>query len=125
MPVIARQHERHYGRSIGNGHCVAFVREVTGLGPTATWRRGEQVRGGGHAYGTAIATFDPDGRYGNHIDGRSHTAILLAEQDDGLLVADQWVGHNVNQRTIRFRGGRVATNAVNDGDCYYVVEQDE
>lgn len=125
MPTVSTQHERHYGRSVGNGHCVAFVREVTGLPPTATWRRGERVRGSSQPPGTAIATFDPDGRYGNHVDGRSHCAILLRENDDSLLVADQWVGQKVHSRTIQFRGGKTATNAVNDGDCYYVVEQDE
>jgi hypothetical protein len=99
---------------------VAFVREVTGLPPTATWRRGDPVRGGDFPAGTAIATFDPNGRYGNHVDGRSHTAILLAETSDGLLVTDQWVGQEVHQRMLRFRAGK--GDACNDGDQYYAVE---
>ena len=73
------------------------------------------------ATGTAIATFDPDGRYGNHTDGRSHAAIFVAEQGDGLLVWDQWVHHPVSQRIIHFRGG--AGEPVNNGDQFCVIEQ--
>jgi hypothetical protein len=120
VPHVASKHERHHGKVVGNGHCIAFVREVTGLPPTAGWRRGDPVRGLGCAPGTAIATFDADGRYGNHEDGRSHAAILLAETSDGLLVADQWLGQAVHQRMIRYRGG--VGKAVNDGDQYHVVE---
>jgi hypothetical protein len=52
-----------------------------------------------------IATFDTSGQYGNHTDGRSHTAILLAEISAGLLVVDQWVWKRCQQRIIRWRGG--------------------
>jgi hypothetical protein len=120
MPHIASKHERHVGRSVGTGHCVPFVREVTGLGHTSTWRRGEPVRDGNHASGTAIATFDDDGKYGNHVDGRSHCAILVAVQENGLLVWDQWLNHPVQQRVIRFRDGK--GDAVNDGDRYFVID---
>jgi hypothetical protein len=124
MPHVASKHEQHHGKAVGNGHCVAFVREVTGLPPTAGWRRGELVRGSGCAPGTAIATFDPNGRYGNHTDGRSHAAILLAEQEDGLLVLDQWKqqpeDQPVHQRLIRYRGG--VGKAVNDGDRFHTIE---
>jgi hypothetical protein len=121
VPFVASKHERHHGKVVGNGHCVAFVREVTGLPPTAQWRRGDPVRGSQNlAPGTAIATFDSSGRYGNHTDGRSHAAILLAEHEDGLLVADQWLGQAVHQRVIRFRDGK--GDAANDGDQYHVIE---
>lgn len=69
--------------------------------------------------GTAVATFDPDGRYGNHLDGRSHAAVLLAVNADGLLAADQWIGQVVHERVIRFRGGQ--GDPANDGDAYYVI----
>jgi hypothetical protein len=120
MSHIAERHEHHLGKVVGNGHCVAFVREVTGLPQTSEWRRGERVRGSAAARGTAIATFDPDGRYGNHMDGRSHAAILLAVNEDGLLVVDQWVGRTVRDRVLPFRGGR--GDAANDGDAFSVVE---
>jgi hypothetical protein len=112
----------HYaGKSCGNGHCVAFAREAADLGHTSTWKKGQHVRGlpADTPPGLVIATFDPDGTYGNHTDGRSHVAILEEIQAGGLLVWDQWVGHTVSQRVIRFKGG--ADKAVNDGDQYYVV----
>ena len=108
------------GTVVGNGHCVAHVRQIGGLPHTSFWRRGELVRGSNCAPGTIIATFDDNGRYGNHVDGRSHCAVLLAENSDGLLVIDQWLAQPVHQRTIRYRGGAGA--AVNDGDRYYTVE---
>jgi hypothetical protein len=111
---------RYDGHVVGNGHCVAFVRQVTRLPATAAWRRGENVRAAASvAPGTAIATFDADGRYGNHTDGRSHAAILIARHPDGLLVWDQWLGQPVHQRVIRYQGGQ--GTAVNDGDQYHVV----
>lgn len=122
MPFVASRHEHLIGQSVGTGHCVAFVREVTGAPITTQWRRGDPVRGGNHAMGTAIATFDNNGRYGNHVDGRSHCAVLIAENEDGLLVADQWVGQSVHQRVIRFRGG--SGDAANDGDRFYAIEMD-
>jgi hypothetical protein len=119
MPTAATGHERHYGRDLG--HCVTFVREVTGLPPTAQWRPGVKVRGGGLAAGTAIATFVDD-RYTSRTDGTAHAAILLAEQSDGLLVADCWVGQAVQQRVIRYRGEANAMNAINDGDAFRAIE---
>ena len=122
MPHIARTHRSYYGTSAGNGQCVALVRECSGLPHTSAWRRGEPVQGSGTgpAPGTVIATFDADGRYGNHVDGRSHTAILLAVNSDGLLVADQWAGQPCHQRVIQFRNGR--GDPVNDGNAYHIVE---
>lgn len=120
MPYLAHDHQRHMGKVLGNGHCVALVRECAGLPPTAAWRRGVPVRGSDCAPGTVIATFDPDGRYGDHTDGRSHAAILISENSDGLLVTDQWLGQPVHQRVIRYRDGN--GDAANDGDRYRVIE---
>jgi hypothetical protein len=113
------------GTVVGNGHCVALVREVAGLPPTAQWRRGDPVQGSSDlAPGTIVATFDDNGRYGNHIDGRSHAAVLLAVNDDGsLLVTDQWLNQPVHQRTIRNRKG--GGDAVNDASRYYVIEVED
>jgi hypothetical protein len=71
--------------------------------------------------GTAIATFDPAGTYGNHTDGRSHGAIYVSQvAGQGLDVYDQWLGQPVHQRMIHFRKG--VGLAVNDGNQFYVVE---
>jgi hypothetical protein len=120
MPHVAATHTRHLGKIIGDGHCVAYVREVAGLPHTSQWRRGDAVRGYNCASGTIIATFDANGRYGNHVDGRSHCAVLIAEQSNGLTVLDQWRGQPVHQRSIRFRGGQ--GDPVNDGDAYFILE---
>jgi hypothetical protein len=120
VSFLATDPHRHKGKPVGNGHCVAFVVECTDLGPSTTWRRGDPVCGGGIAPLTAIATFDPNGRYASRTDGSSHCAILLAENADGLLVLDQWLGQPVHERVIRYRAGQ--GDAANDGDRFYVVE---
>ena len=120
MSFIADELEPHIARSDGKAHCVALVRAGTGAPHTSQWRRGQQVRGNNVPWGTAIATFDPDGKYGNHTDGRSHAAILIKEQPDGLLVLDQWIGRVASRRVIRFKNG--AGPAVDDGDQYHVIE---
>jgi len=73
--------------------------------------------------GTVIATFDPDGHYGNHKDGRSHAAVYLSQNAIGIQVLDQWKGNTVqpvHERTIRFKGGHGLK--VDDGDQFYVVQ---
>lgn len=55
--------------------------------------------------GTVIATFDSDGLYGNHLDGRSHAAIYLGQGLIGIRVLDPLSGHTrqpVHERVIRF-----------------------
>jgi hypothetical protein len=108
------------GQVIGDGHCVALVRHASGIGHTSTWRRGPKPGAADRTLGRVIATFDPDGRYGNHVDGRSHAALLIGlAAHGGLLVVDQWRGHPAQQRTIRAKGGMGL--AVDDADRYYVV----
>lgn len=120
MSWVAQNPSAFAGQSVGSGQCVAFVQQACGAPNTAHWRQGTRVKGGNVAPGTAMATFDPDGTYGNHTDGRSHAAILQAEQPGGLLVWDQWLHHPVSTRVIHFRNG--SGDAVNDGDRFYVIE---
>lgn len=122
MSWIADDPSEYAGQVVANGQCVRYVQECAGVPHTSRWQPGVTVRGSGAEPGTAIATFDRDGTYGNHTDGRSHAAILIAEQADGLLVWDQWLGHPVAQRVIRFRGGQ--GRRVNDGDEFQVIEGD-
>ncbi len=121
-PYVADDPESLLGQSVGSGHCVPYVQEVAGAPHTSQWQAGQLVKGAGDAVarGTAIATFDPDGTYGNHVDGRSHAAIYLSQDDVGLTVLDQWRGtpnQPVHQRVIRFGGATPA----NDGDQFRVV----
>jgi hypothetical protein len=119
---IAANAHRFLGASVGNGHCVALVREACKAPHTSHWRAGMNVQANVDTLpsGLAIATFDPDGRYGNHTDGRSHTAIFISARDNGLYVIDQWVGHRAAYRTIRTKGGDGP--AADDASRYAVVE---
>jgi hypothetical protein len=110
---------QYAGKTVRNGHCVALLQEAGGVPHTSTWRQGHSVRGHFVPAGTAIATFE-NGRYTNRTDGSAHAAILIAKQDDGILVWDCWQGQPVHQRVIRYQGGRV--QPVNDGDAFYVIE---
>jgi hypothetical protein len=98
MSWIAPAPETYAGEAVGNGQCVAFVETAAQTPRTAEWKQGALVRDSDVATGTAIATFDPDGTYGNHTDGRSHAAIFVEQQDDGILVG-------TNGATIRWRSG--------------------
>lgn len=120
MSWIAPDPASYAGKGEGSGHCVAFVQSAAHAPHTSYWRRGVKVRGNQVATGTAIATFSRDGRYENRTDGASHAAILIAQDGGGLRVWDQWKGHPVSQRTIRWKGGQGTAN--NDGDAFFVIE---
>lgn len=120
---IARNPEFYLGTSVGNGHCVAYVRAVSDAPQTALWRQGAPVTDVTlPLVHTIIATFDRQGRYANAVDGSSHAAVFISRHEAGIEVYDQWVGQPVHRRTIRFRGGQ--GYAVNDADRFYVVETD-
>jgi hypothetical protein len=106
------------GEVVGDGECVAYVRDVTGCPPTRQWAEGVKVRGGDIATGTAIATFQ-NGTYEN-ISGLSHAAIYISQNNSGITVHDQWRGQVVHTRTISFKGG--AGKPSNDGDAFSVIE---
>jgi hypothetical protein len=118
------------GQVVGTGQCVAFVEVacsqitpvVIAMPHTPNWKAGRKVQGDTSVLpGTAIATFDPNGKYGNHTDGRSHAAILVEETPEGLLVWDQWVGQPVHERLIRFKAPGDGWNA-NNGIAFSVIE---
>lgn len=122
MAYVSTNYQRYVGgKPVGTGHCVALVRESCGAPQTAEWKRGELVKDALCETGTAIATFDDNGKYGNHTDGRSHAAILIALDTNGLRVVDQWLGQPPHERLINFRGGNTGMH-VNDGDRFYVIE---
>ena len=131
MPYVASIPLAFIGHpSVGTGECVPLVEAATGAPGTWTWSRGAMVRGNFTIKpGTAVATFDPTGRYGNHTNGTSHTAIYLGQTAAGIEVVDQWnirKGHRVvgkhppSKRLIRF--SNPGAKAVDQGGNYYVVE---
>ena len=123
MAYIAQAPESHQGTVVGSGQCVAFVEQASGAPLTSAWHCGDKVRGNPTIQkGTAIATFDANGKYTNSTDGTSHAAIYMGQDAIGLQVWDQWKGQPVHQRTIRFQGGAAGVKPVNDGDAFHVIE---
>ena len=126
MPYIASNlsdYKEEDEKVVGTGHCVPFVQDASGAPNTSAWKRGRLVKGDSTVLkGTAIATFNSEGRYTNSTDGTSHAAIYLEQTSVGLHVWDQWKGQPVHMRWIRFQGGAAGAKPVNDGDAYYVIE---
>ena len=128
MPYICSNPETYAlsGKPVGNGECVAFVRECSKAPKADSWRSGLKVQcamsGTGIKPGTAIATFF-NGRYPNKKTG-NHAAIYIRQTASAIYVWDQWARDKnrvgVQQRPIWFRHG--TGDPVNDGDNYYVIE---
>lgn len=119
MSYVAPDVNAYVGTVVGNGQCVAYVKAAAGCPATSKWAEGKKVKGASLAKGTAIATFQ-GGTYNNYTDGRSHAAIYLYQDANGLTVHDQWTGQPVHERLIPFRNG--ATTPNNDGDAFSVIE---
>ncbi len=110
--------------SVGAGECVDLVREAAHAPRTTDWVRGVQVQGDTNIRpGTAIATFDSNGRY------TGHAAIYLGQDERGIRVIDQWnirengrvTGqHTPSERTLPF--GQPWHDRIDRGEFYYVVE---
>jgi hypothetical protein len=100
------------------GQCVSFVTTVCPTLPVATvqWEKGKLVKRNKDILpGTAIATFNENGRYSGH------AAIYDGQSDAGIKVVDQWVfppANAIHERTLRFG----AIGLANNGDNFYVVE---
>ncbi|MES2129781.1 MAG: BPSL0067 family protein [Pseudomonadota bacterium] len=132
MSFIATDPKKFLGQSIGSGQCVAFVQQATAAGITRTWKRGDPVRKANLPIGTAIATFDENGRYANDTHGKSHAAIYMGQDAKGIQVLDQWVATHrnsdgsVTKKAVPVHARTLAFNArpvpVDDGRNYYVVE---
>ncbi|WP_373922528.1 BPSL0067 family protein [Pseudoduganella sp. SL102] len=81
---------------------------------TATWRAGNWVMEAGSSIrrGTAIATFDKNGRYPQRHTGQ-HAALVVRVMDSGIWVVDQWRnnGGKITMRLIRVPPPRKQRNA--------------
>ena len=121
MAYVCATPEDYEGKKIGSGQCVEFVREAASAPQTSLWKKGEKVKGSVTLRkGTAIATFDKDGKYANKVTG-NHAAIYLIQDNNGLWVYDQWVSQGaVKKRYIGFRGGKGSPS--NDGDAFSVID---
>eukprot|EP01137_Pigoraptor_chileana_P029318 Opistho-2@14415 len=93
------------------GECVSFVKVCSkDTRTTSQWSAGQRVHGANLPSGTTIATF-PSGSYSGH------AAVYVGQNADGIQVWDQWVGHPVSQRTIRWNG----TGISNNGDSFFAI----
>lgn len=117
--IIARGYSQYEGQSVGSGECVALVQATSGVGQTSTWAPGRQVQGSTDIpVGTVIATFGENGTYTNTY-GRSHAAIYLGQNDQGIQVMDQWLNQPATVRTI----GWTTRNPYESGSRFYVVSR--
>jgi hypothetical protein len=115
--IVATGYADMLGQSVGTGECVALAQAMSNVGYTSTWSPGAQVEGDTDiASGTVIATFGSAGTYTNTY-GQSHTAIYPGQDDSGIYVEDQWLGHAASTRVIPWTTG----NSYESGNKFYVV----
>jgi hypothetical protein len=105
------------GKGNFKGECVSLVKKYTAAPQTSKWIMGKTVRGATVAEGTVIATFFDGKKY------QGHAAFYLGQDNDGILVVEQYKGLSaIQKRKIRFKGKKDSKDGVNDGDSYSVVE---
>jgi copper chaperone CopZ len=91
---------------VGRGECVDLIKEFVPRlkgKSTATWRAGVWVMEAGSSIrkGTAIATFDKDGRFPQNHSGQ-HAALVVSVTPLGIWVVDQWrTKARITKRLIR------------------------
>ncbi len=126
-PLLDPNHKSSDKDIVGNGQCVTACSKFSGVpGNTKEWRAGAAVTGDGDIKpGTAIATFDSNGRYTTGQDKNS--AIFLSNGTKGSIwVLDQWPAHPDNNtsahppqpREVRFDDGKTLSNSAN---AYHVI----
>jgi hypothetical protein len=97
---------------------VSYVATVCPTIPvnTAAWKKGTQVKGDKTILpGTAIATFDSNGKYSGH------AAIYESQDPVGINVVDQWVtppAKAIHKRQLRFG----AHGNSNNGDNFFIID---
>ena len=113
-----------YVNAQGKTECVEFIRQATDAPKTTLWKKGKKVSDasfGEIARGTAIATFDSNGKYPTDSLGK-HAAIYLEHNTQRILVLDQWNDQGeVKQRPIWFNKPK-GTRRSNDANTFYVIE---
>jgi hypothetical protein len=120
MPYVCKSPESYSGKRVGNGQCAIFVQEAAGAPNTQLWKAGDKVKGTrAISRGTAIATFDTDGKYPSNKTG-NHAAIYMSQDSHGIWVYDQGRSQGrVEKRQIRFKGGQGSPS--NDGDAFSII----
>jgi RHS repeat-associated protein len=104
--------------------CVSLTKYFSGAPCTGCWRKGPPVLGNSNLTpGTAIATFDDNGRYPQ--DDPQHperhtprnSAMYVGQSGTDIWVIDQWPGHPALYRRIPRNGNSVS----NQSGAYSVI----
>jgi hypothetical protein len=129
-PYVANDPMSFLGRGqVGNAECVTLVKRATGAPQTSSWQAGESVEVHPWPAGTAVATFDADGRYGNHTDGSSHAAIITGWTPRGFYALEQFnirddhgaITLRVAPRVRFYEFGHTGRSPIDNGSNYRVV----
>lgn len=117
------EYDKLVGTYVGvNEECASLTKQLTGVGPTSTWSKGDNVLAARPPIGTAIASgWTGDGAYpqGNaaYGDGTKgsggHTAVVTGYTDNGFTVLEQYNGSNGAQYRTYTAGGSGFFNANN------------
>ena len=110
-----------YENDLGDHECAVFVQRISFAPTTNFWRKGIRVmdeKVGSITRGTAIATFDDNGKYPL---ANRHAAIYLSHDKFGIWVYDQWNNQGkVKKRLIRVKP--IVDISVNNAIRFYVIE---
>jgi len=104
--------------------CVGLVKYYSSAGGTSSWKQGDLVSDSPKlASGTAIATFDKDGKYKSKAFG-NHACFFIAfmPSNQGITVLEQHVNPDpskIQTRNIIYRDGK--GDPSNDADAYSVI----
>ena len=125
MPFVVHHPVQYRGRDKkGTGHCAALPQALLpGCPHTCHWKQGVQVKMKKDLPpGTVIATFNSNGDY-HYVEHEhlAHTALYVGQDAEGITVVHQ----HKKLKTIELHKYRFGdrTNAVQNADNYYVVEQ--
>ncbi|HEV3316153.1 MAG TPA: BPSL0067 family protein [Candidatus Angelobacter sp.] len=129
-PLVALNHTPSMSELIGDGECVTATKKFAGLEGTTTaqWRAGEKAANNPDIKpGTAIATFDKNGRYPQG-EVPKNSGIYLSQGTNGSIwILDQWPAHGKNPanpphpREVLFDNRRDTSNNSNAYSVIYVA----
>jgi RHS repeat-associated protein len=97
VPPYRNNPPRYYGES---HWCVSLTKYFTGAPKADFWRAGPSVIGNDIPPGTAIATFNDEGKYPNQAHGNNSGIYLYTNPDGSIVMIDQWPGQEAHARTV-------------------------
>jgi len=111
---------KSYTNKGGVSQCVEFIRQTLNAPDTTHWNEGKKISRSDSSTisGTPIATFI-NGKYSHLGSPNQHAAIYLRQDAEGIHVLDQFPGHNVSPRVIRWEPHWKGLS--NDGNAFSVI----